>query len=84
MFWQLTLREISVILAGEHERQTRERNERMSLAWHIAKLDRLKKMPPLKDLLTVKKTRVKQTPEEIEAVTRSWLGSRSRKAEKPA
>ncbi|TCM56154.1 hypothetical protein C8J36_103524 [Rhizobium sp. PP-F2F-G48] len=56
----------------------------MSLAWHIAKLDRLKKMPPLKDLLTVKKTRVKQTPEEIEAVTRSWLGSRSRKAEKPA
>ncbi|TCQ28267.1 hypothetical protein [Rhizobium sp. PP-CC-3G-465] len=57
----------------------RERNERMSLAWHIAKLDRVKKMPALKDMLTVKKTRVRQTPEEIEAVTRSWLGSRSKK-----
>lgn len=55
----------------------RERNERMSLAWHIAKLDRVRKMPALKDMLTVKKTRVKQTPEEIEAVTRSWLSSRA-------
>lgn len=61
----------------------------MSLAWHIAKLDRLKKMPPLKDMLIskktrVKQTRVKQTPKEIEAVTRSWLSSRASRKRKTA
>lgn len=81
MFWRLTLREISVILAGETERRNRERDERMSLAWHIEALARTKKMPKLETLMSkANKSRSKRmTAAEIEAATRAWLGSRNRK-----
>lgn len=53
----------------------------MSLAWHIEALARQKKMPKLDTLMSKSKTSSgkRMTPEQIEAVTRSWLASRKRK-----
>jgi hypothetical protein len=54
----------------------------MSLAWHIEAMARLKKLPKLETMLSSsKKTpgEKKMTADQIEAVTRSWLGSRQRK-----
>jgi len=75
------LREISVILDGAVARLRRERNENMILAWHIVALDRMKRFPKLDDLLQTEKrpTGRRQTPEQIEATVRGWLGSRHRK-----
>jgi len=80
-FWRLTLREISVILEGAVARLRRERNENMVLAWHIEALARQKKLPKLDDLIKAEKkpTGRRQTPEQIEATVRGWLGSRHRK-----
>jgi hypothetical protein len=81
LFWQLTLREISVILDAEGEKLRRHHNNQMSLAWHIESLARQKKLPRLKTLLIdeEKKPKRRQTPEELEAITRAWLASRHRK-----
>jgi len=53
----------------------------MILAWHIVALDRMKRFPKLDDLLQTEKrpTGRRQTPEQIEATVRGWLGSRHRK-----
>lgn len=80
LFWRLTLREIGVILDAESNRLKREHNERAWLAWHIEALARQKKLPKLDTLMLVdKKPPRRQTPQELEAVTRSWLASRHRK-----
>lgn len=60
----------------------RERDERMSLAWHIEAMSRLKKLPKLESMLSSGKKSLgdkKMTADQIESVTRSWLGSRQRK-----
>jgi hypothetical protein len=53
----------------------------MSLAWHIEALARQKRMPKLESMLVSgKKTAgTPMTPQQIEAVTRTWLASRHRK-----
>ncbi|RYY72571.1 MAG: hypothetical protein EOP03_00280 [Proteobacteria bacterium] len=81
MFWRLTLREIGNTLRGVTDRRIRERDERMSLAWHIEAMARVKKMPKLDSMLSSKKRPAgkKMTAEQIEAVTRSWLTSQHRK-----
>jgi hypothetical protein len=80
-FWRLTLREIGVILDGAANRLKREHNDRAWTAWHIEALSRQKKMPKLTDLtFAPEKTKRTMTPQEIEAITRSWLGSRKRRA----
>lgn len=81
LFWRLTLREISVILDGAASRLKREHNDRAWLAWHVAALGRLKKLPKLKDMMHGEKPRGrKMTPEQLEAATRSWLaGARNRR-----
>ena len=78
LFWRLTYREIGVILGGVSLRLQREHNERAWAAWHIAAMSRAKKMPKLKELLQEDKkpTGRRMTPEQIEAVTRSWLARR--------
>lgn len=52
----------------------------MSQVWHAAALTRMKKLPKLKSLLMGdNRPKRKQTPQELEAITRSWLASRHRK-----
>ncbi len=80
LFWRLTLREISVILEGATNRRKNDHNDRAWLAWHIEALARQKKLPKLTSLQHgTGKPKRNQTPEEIEAITRSWLSSRHRK-----
>jgi hypothetical protein len=62
--------------------RTRERDERMSLAWHIEAMARLKKLPKLESILSSGKKSSgdkKMTADQIETVTRSWLGSRQKR-----
>jgi hypothetical protein len=53
----------------------------MVLAWHIEALARQKKLPKLDSILQQEKkpSGRRQTPEQIEATVRGWLGSRHRK-----
>jgi len=53
------------------ERREREHNERAWLAWHIAALQRQKKLKPLKDLLIKPRSRKRQTPAEQKAILRA-------------
>ncbi len=62
--------------------RTRERDERMSLAWHIEALARHKKLPELASMLSSSRKSPgdkKMTADQIEAVTRSWLRSRQKR-----
>lgn len=78
-YWHTPLKEIRHVLNGSARRLARERDERMSLAWHIAALERQKKLPKLQDMITDRPRRRKQTPEEFEAAVRSWLAKSNRK-----
>jgi len=51
-------------LDGATQRLKREHDERAWLAWHTAALYRMKKMPPLKDLLTGAKPKRRKTWQE--------------------
>jgi Uri superfamily endonuclease len=67
---------------GASERLKREQNERAWLAWHIAYLPRSKKPVKLKDMMSAAERRPtgrSMTPEQIEAVTRSWLAGRRKR-----
>lgn len=77
-FWRLTVREIAVILDGAASRLKREHNDRAWMVWHIEALSRQKKIPKLAELTFAPEKRP-MNPAEIEAITRSWLGSRKRK-----
>jgi len=64
----------------------RERDEYLSLAWHTAYLtayapEKSSKFTKLEKLIGPSQpTGRRMTPEQIEAVTRGWLGSRRKKA----
>lgn len=73
LFWQLTMREIALVFDGTSRRLTREFNDRAWLAYHTAVLGRIKKMPKLSALLHDVKPRQRQTPEQMQAIVRSWL-----------
>ena len=69
-------------MRGVTDMRVRERDERMSLAWHIEAMARLKKLPKLESMLSSAKRTPgdkKMTADQIEAVTRSWLGSRQKR-----
>jgi len=50
-FWDVSPREASAIIKGAAGRLRREHNNRAWLAWHIAGLDRTKKLPKLESML---------------------------------
>lgn len=80
-FWGLTLREIGIILDGAVAGMERQRKMMLSQAWHIEAFARTKKLPKLKELLgdDKKPTGRRMSPDQIEAITRSWLSSRKSK-----
>lgn len=55
----------------------REHNERAWMIWHAEAIARQKKMPKLKEL-SYEAPKKRQTPEQMEAVVRSWLSGRSK------
>lgn len=58
---------------------SREQNERAWLAWHIAALGRVEKMPKLAEMMTIKRSarRVPTWQEQAAAMT-AWAQSRSK------
>lgn len=86
MFWDLTLREVSLIIDGVTKRRKRQGDEYLALAWHTAYLtayapQKSSQFTKLKTLLggNPSPTGKRMSPEAIEATVRSWLGSRHRK-----
>jgi hypothetical protein len=75
------LREIGVVLDGAVAGMERERKMMLSMAWHIEAFARSKKLPPLEKILgnQQKATGRRMSPEQIEAITRSWLSSRTKR-----
>ena len=76
-FWPLTYREIGIILEGARNRIIRERNDQMSLAWHIEALHRSKKLPRLKEMLRRAPAAAKKAHdwESQFAAFSAWAGS---------
>lgn len=65
-----------MILEAHTERAERAHNERAWLAWHIALLGRVKKVPPLSKLLHRKGAkRTQQTPAQMLAIARMWTAA---------
>jgi len=52
IFWQITPWQLSVYLEADYKRQTMAHDNNAWLAWTTANLQRLKKMPDLKKLLS--------------------------------
>lgn len=73
-FWELTFREIDVILAGAADRRRDENNGHAWLAWHIEALHRQKKLPRLDRLLDMGTPR-RKTPEQMKAILRAWTAT---------
>jgi hypothetical protein len=76
-FWDLTLREISAILDGAAEQERRAHNDRAWLAWNIAALSRVHRLPKLSTLTVSRqkskpRPRPRQTVEEQMAIARQW------------
>lgn len=49
-FWDQTPRTLSLTFAAKTDQQIQEQRNRAWLAWHIAMLQRAKKIPPLRSL----------------------------------
>lgn len=58
VFWRKTPREVSLIVEGRSRFLEREHNDRAWLAWHIAALSRIKRMPKL-DRMMLRPTKEK-------------------------
>jgi hypothetical protein len=75
-FWRRTPRQIMRTFEAYVRKQQREHNERMSLAWHIAALPRMKTFPSSPQKLFVKikdpRRRPRQTPEQMLAIAKQW------------
>lgn len=72
MYWRISRRQASTVIAGVNMRLVREHNERMSLAWHVAALQRAKRMPKLKTLFAKAAERKTQTWQQQMAVMDMW------------
>ncbi|MEF2551988.1 hypothetical protein VQ042_11555 [Aurantimonas sp. A2-1-M11] len=68
-----------MVLEGETKRMRRERENLAWQAWTTAALYRSKKMPKLRDIMPKEDSGPRRmSPEDIEAVTRSWLAGARR------
>jgi len=70
-----------MIIEGVTRRRQADNNMLLAAAWHAEAFARSKRLPRLKDILLEGGERQarKQTPEQIEAVVRSWLAGRKHK-----
>lgn len=66
-------RQASVIVAGANDRLVREHNELVWLAWHIAALQRAKRLPRLKTLLAKPASQQRLNWQQQMAVMDQWV-----------
>ena len=71
-----------MIVDGASRRRKADANALLSAAWHTEAFARSKRLPRLKDILKDGGEREarRQTPEQIEAVMRSWMAGRKKRA----
>ena len=77
-FWDLTPREVRLVLKNFEEKQRSHYEDLTWLAWHVAVFERQKTIPPLKQLLSRGKTRVLEGEElerrrqEFKEMSEAW------------
>jgi hypothetical protein len=75
--WGLTPRIAAAVLRGAHRRVLDEHNDRAWMAWHVAALQRMKRMPRLGELLA-REHKPQSTQDMVamfEAITRMHGGT---------
>ena len=78
-FWASTPRQVKASLDAASHCFIREHNERAWLAWHVAQLSRMKKMPALKRLLAKQPVRARQTWKEQLEIMEAWGAATQKK-----
>jgi hypothetical protein len=78
-FWDQTIRTLSIAMYGKIRAARREHNQRAWLAWHIAALQRSKKLPKLKSMLAREKPRI-QSWQEQASIMQQWATAHNAKA----
>jgi hypothetical protein len=71
-FWDITPRELKLLSEATARRFEREHNARAWLAWHIAALQRMKKLPDLKRMTMKNTSRPRQTWRQQLAIMTEW------------
>lgn len=64
---------MEAIVGGANDRLLREHNERAWLAWHVSALQRTKKLPKLKNLISKPAASKRQTWQQQMAVMDQWV-----------
>lgn len=70
-FWDQTIRTMSIAMNGKLRAARREHNQRAWLAWHVAALQRAKKLPTLKSMLARDRPRP-QSWQQQSTIMQSW------------
>lgn len=71
-FWVQTPRTLALVLKAFADLRKEERQQRLSLAWHIAKLSRAQRIPSLKQLLAEPSTTTIQSVDQMRAAFAAW------------
>lgn len=69
---------MSAIISGANERLVREHNQHAWLAWHIAALQRSKRLPKLKTLLAKQQSHRRTNWQQQMAVMDQWVAHTQR------
>jgi hypothetical protein len=77
-FWHQTIRTIEIAMQGKNEAARIEHNKRVWMIWHLAALQRSKKMRSLKSMMMKKRPRV-QSIEEQQAIMAGWSEARNKR-----
>jgi hypothetical protein len=77
-FWDQTFRTLTIAMHGKLRAARRDHNQRAWLAWHIAALQRTKKLPKLASLFAKEKPR-QQSWQEQQMIMSSWAAAHNAK-----
>lgn len=72
---------MAIALHGKSRTLRREHNNLMWLAWHVAALQRTKRLPPLKRMLAREKPRAQSWQEQLE-IMRGFASAHNAKLER--
>lgn len=77
-FWDQTSRTLAIAYEAKRLAGVDAHNARMTLAWHVAALQRTARLPPLRKLLVSAGHRgfVRQTPEQMLAIATLYVAAK--------
>jgi hypothetical protein len=77
-FWDQTFRTMSIAINGKLRAARRDHNQRAWMVWHIAALQRSKKLPRLKSMIAKEKPRA-QSWQEQASIMQLWAAGHNAK-----